>query len=140
MAMMTTICSQIALYVQRKWAGEELDQVFRLSLDLFCVATFDGYFVRLNNAWQTVLGFSEAELRATPFMEFVHPEDRRSTISAMSALLTGGTGCRIRKPVSSQGRQLQVAAVGLRAICQQQGLVYATARDVTDRKLAAKRA
>src|SRR6188508_3016474 len=36
LAMMTTISSQIAIYVQRKWAGEELDRFFRLSLDLFC--------------------------------------------------------------------------------------------------------
>src|SRR5688572_27671322 len=89
LAMMTTISSQIALYVQRKWAGEELDRFFRLSLDLFCVATFDGYFVRVNPAWQTVLGLSEAELRTTPFMEFVHPDDRAPTTQAMSALLTG---------------------------------------------------
>ena len=64
LAMMTTICSQIALYIERKWASEDLDRFFKLSLDLFCVATFDGYFVRVNPAWQTVLGFSEDELRA----------------------------------------------------------------------------
>src|SRR5687768_13438972 len=34
LAMMNTIASQIALYVQRKWAAEELDRFFRLSLDL----------------------------------------------------------------------------------------------------------
>ena len=90
LAMMTTIGSQIGLYVERKWAGEELDRFFKLSLDLFCVATFDGYFVRVNPAWQRMLGFSEAELRASPFMDFVHPDDRAATIAAMSALLTGG--------------------------------------------------
>src|SRR6185503_4369456 len=82
LAMMTTICSQIALYVQRKWASEELDRFFRLSPDLFCVATFDGFFVRLNAAWKSVLGYSEDELRASPFMDFVHPDDRTPTIDA----------------------------------------------------------
>src|SRR5580765_5658625 len=89
LAMMTTVCSQIALNVQRKWAGEELDRFFRLSLDLFCVATFDGYFVRVNPAWQTVLGLSAAEFRTSPFMDFVHPDDKAATTDAMSALLTG---------------------------------------------------
>ena len=56
LAMMTTVGSQIGLYVQRKWADEELDRFFKLSLDLFCVGTFDGYFIRVNPAWQRVLG------------------------------------------------------------------------------------
>ena len=135
LAMMTTICSQIALYVQRKWAGEELDRFFRLSLDMFCVATFDGYFVRLNPAWQTVLGFSEAELRTSPFIDFVHPDDRAATIEAMSALLTGaqvvGFENRYRAKDGSY-KWLQWASAPFAA----QGLIYAVARDVTDRKMA----
>jgi PAS domain S-box-containing protein len=133
LAMMMTICSQIALYVQRKWAAEELDRFFNLSLDLFCVATFDGYFVRLNPAWQTVLGFSEAELRTSPFMDFVHPDDRATTISAMSALSTGeqviGFENRYRLKDGSY-KWLQWASAPVAA----QGLIYAVARDVTDRK------
>ena len=135
LAMMTTVCSQIALYVERKWAGEELDRFFRLSLDLFCVATFDGYFVRVNPAWQTVLGFSEEELRASPFMDFVHPDDRAATIEAMSALLTGaqliGFENRYRAKDGSY-KWLQWTAAPFAA----QGLIYAAARDVTDRKAA----
>ena len=138
LATMTTICNQIALYVQRKWAGEELDRFFRLSLDLFCVATFDGYFVRVNPAWQTVLGFSEAELRASPFMDFVQPEDRAATGSAISALMTGGqvVGFENRfRTKDGADKWLQWTAAPFAA----QGLIYAAARDVTDRKSAEAR-
>jgi two-component system sensor histidine kinase/response regulator len=135
LAMMTAICSQIALYVQRKWAGEELDRFFRLSLDLFCVATFDGYFVRVNPAWETVLGWSEAELRESPFMDFVHPDDREKTAAEMSALLTGarliGFENRYRAKDESY-RWLQWTSAPFPA----QGLIYAVARDVTERKTA----
>jgi len=138
LAMMTTVCSQIALYVQRKWAGEELDRFFRLSLDLFCVATFDGYFVRVNPAWQTVLGLSEAELRTSPFMDFVHPDDRAATTEAMSALLTGeqviGFENRYRAKQGSY-KWLQWTC----APFPEQGLIYAVARDVSDRKAAEAR-
>jgi two-component system sensor histidine kinase/response regulator len=138
LAMMTAVCRQIALYVQRKWAGDELDRFFRLSLDLFCVATFDGYFVRVNPAWKTVLGHSEAEMRMSPFMDFVHPDDRTATIDAMSALLTGaqviGFENRYRAKDGSY-KWLQWTSAPFAA----QGLVYAVARDVTDRKSAEAR-
>src|SRR5688572_4021335 len=89
LAMMTTVCTQIGQFIERKRASDDLDRFFRLSLDLFCVATFDGYFVRVNPAWQTVLGHSDDELRSMPFKEFVHPDDRAPTAEALSALSTG---------------------------------------------------
>jgi two-component system, sensor histidine kinase and response regulator len=137
-AMMNTITSQIALYVQRKWAAEELDRFFRLSLDLFCVATFDGFFVRVNPAWETVLGITEDELRKSPFMDFVHPDDRGATMDAMSGLLTGarliGFENRYRCKDGSY-KWLQWTS----APFPDQGLIYAVARDVSDRKLAEER-
>ena len=36
-----------------------------------------------------VLGYDDAELRASPFLDFVHPDDRAATIEAMSALTAG---------------------------------------------------
>ena len=135
LAMMRAIGSQVGLYVERKWAAEELDRFFMLSLDLLCVATFDGHFVRLNPAWQQVLGFSEAELRAAPFMDFVHPDDRAATIAAMSALTTGEAVIDFENRYrSSDGsyKWLQWAS----APVPNQGVIYAAARDVTDRKAA----
>ena len=116
LAMMTAICSQIGLFIERKRASDDLDRFFRLSLDLFCVATFEGYFVRVNPAWQTVLGLSEEELRSTPFMEFVHPDDRAPTTEALSALSTGAQLIDFENRYRSEGRVVQVAAVVRRAV------------------------
>ena len=80
LAMLTTVGSQIGLFVERKRAEEELDRFFTLSLDLLCVANFDGYFVRLNPAWERMLGIPREELLATPWLDFVHPDDREATI------------------------------------------------------------
>src|SRR5687767_11641076 len=51
LAMMTAICGQIGLFIDRKRASDDLDRFFKLSLDLFCVATFDGYLAKVNPAW-----------------------------------------------------------------------------------------
>ena len=133
--MMTSVCTQIGRYVERKWAGEDLDRFFKLSLDLFCVATFDGYFLRTNPAWQTVLGYSEEELRVSPFMDFVHPDDKAATQAAMSTLTVGERILdfenRYRVKDGSYKRLQWASAPFIH-----QGLIYAVARDVTDRRAA----
>ena len=52
---------------------------FELARDLLCTATFDGYLVQLNGAWEETLGWTPEELKSRPFVEFVHPDDREHT-------------------------------------------------------------
>ncbi len=66
-----------------------LQRFFDLSLELLCTASFDGYFKQLNPAWTEVLGWSREELRARPFIEFVHPDDLEATDLETSKLTTG---------------------------------------------------
>ena len=135
LAMMTTICSQIAIFVERKWASEDFDRFFKLSLDLFCVATSDGYFIRVNPAWQTMLGYSEDELRTSPFMDFVHPDDVDATTQVFMKVTAGATLSNFENRYRAKDgsyKWLQWFATPYVS----QGLVYAGARDVTDRKAA----
>lgn len=65
------------------------DSFFNLPGLLFCVATTEGYFKRLNPAWEDVLGYSQAELVALPFISFVHPVDVAATQRQVVRLLAG---------------------------------------------------
>jgi PAS domain S-box-containing protein len=66
--------------------AEERDIFFMLALDMFCIADFDGYFLQLNPAWEETLGFTLETLKAKPFIELIHAEDRQGTITDIEKL------------------------------------------------------
>ena len=108
----------------------ETDRFFQLSLDMLCTAGFDGYFCALNPAWTRTLGWSVDELQAAPFMEFVHPDDRASTVRETMRLQSGMDSVafanRYRHRDGSY-RWLQWNATA----SMDERLYYAVARDIT---------
>jgi PAS domain S-box-containing protein len=109
---------------------EELDKFFSMTLDLLCIAGTDGYFLRLNPAWEKTLGYSLAELLSNPFLDFVHPDDVAATRYAIRTLsnqvqVVDFTN-RYRRKDGAYRRMLWCAAAA-------GDLIYAAARDVTER-------
>ncbi len=116
----------------------EVDLFFRLGSDLLAIADFNGYFKRLNPAWEQTLGWTTAELLARPYLEFVHPDDRESTLAEAAKLTTGAVTITFENRYRAQDgsyRWLQWNSTPL----PERGLIYADARDVTEQKLAAQR-
>ncbi|HTU80228.1 MAG TPA: EAL domain-containing protein [Solirubrobacteraceae bacterium] len=58
-------------------------RLFELTSDLLATISLDGRFTLLNPAWEQLLGWTPAELRARPIRELVHPEDVEQTLGAM---------------------------------------------------------
>ncbi|MFG6095438.1 PAS domain S-box protein [Leptothoe sp. ISB3NOV94-8A] len=71
---------------ERKKAEQEREGFFNLSQDLLCIASSEGYFLKVNPAWQTTLGHAQDELIGFPFINFVHPEDRIATLEEFHRL------------------------------------------------------
>ena len=134
LSMLGSVGNQIGLFVERRRAQEELDRFFRLSLDLLCIAGYDGYFKRVSPAWQRVLGYSEQELLSRPYVEFVHPEDRAATATVSSH-------ARGQDVIQFENRYLHRDGTSrwllwTSAPFPDQQVVYAAARDITERKAA----
>ena len=119
----------------RKRLAEERDRFFSLSVDLLCISDFNGYFKQLNPAWEKTLGWSVEELMAKPFIEFIHPDDRRSTLeegkkAAKGEVISSFENRYLCKDGSY--RWLLWNAMPVPAA----GLIYGAARDITERKKA----
>ena len=107
---------------------------FELSLDMICIAGFDGYFKRVNPAFERILGYSEADLLGRPFLDFVHPDDRRSTEEEAAAIAGGASTAHFRNRYfdkNGEAHWIEWASQPLPA----EEMIYAVARDVTDRKV-----
>jgi PAS domain S-box-containing protein len=112
---------------------EELDRFFSTILDLYCVADTDGCFRRLNPQWEAVLGYPLAELEGTRYLDLVHPEDLEATVQAISRL-------DAQQPVLSFVNRFRCKDGSYRWLewrsSPQDKLIYAAARDITERKRA----
>lgn len=116
-------------------AGEERDRFFTLSVDLLCIANFEGYFKRLNPAWEKTLGYTKAELFAQPFIEFVHPDERAATIAEIQKIVAGVETISFENRYRCKGGEYRWLLWSATSFPEEQ-LIYATARDITERKQA----
>ena len=117
---------------QQKFAEEERNRLFNVSLDLMAIIRFDGFFLHVNPAWPNTLGYPVERLLRDPFVDFVHPEDRRRTLEFFQQIIE-------QPELAVQFENRCIAADGTHrwlswniAVEEDQRLMYAVARDVTD--------
>ncbi|PSB57315.1 histidine kinase, partial [filamentous cyanobacterium CCP1] len=120
---------------ERKAVEEERDRIFNSSIDMQCVAGTDAYFKRLNPAFERVLGYSNRELMAYPCLHFVHPEDRAATHAVLGNLAKGEMILDFENRYRRKDGLYRW--ISWRAFpINNEGLIYAIGRDVTEQKLA----
>ena len=109
-------------------ATAERDRMWETSPDLLLVLGFDGMFRRVNPAWTTVLGYSEAELVGARFDQFVHPDDMEVSEGALASASGGPLATVENRYLHKDGGYRWISWI---TPAPDNGLIYATGRHIT---------
>ncbi|MFC1484425.1 PAS domain S-box protein [Candidatus Neomarinimicrobiota bacterium] len=116
---------------------EDRNRFFSISLDMLSIANFKGFFVQLNPAWQTVLGYTREEMLAKPFIEYIHADDKEKTTQELQRLMEGGEMIGFENRFRTKNGEYRWFLWTASASRTRQ-LLFAVARDITDIRKAAE--
>ncbi|MGM0462417.1 MAG: sensor domain-containing diguanylate cyclase [Fibrobacterota bacterium] len=118
---------------RRRKLAQEMDILFRVSPDMFCVASYDGIFLEVSPAWEKRTGWNPAKLRNKNYLDFIHPDDRSETEQVMQTLSRGEVLSSFDNRFRcSDGSWLWISWSSYPVPDEQK--VYAVARDIQHRK------
>jgi PAS domain S-box-containing protein len=121
--------------IRRDFAGRtraeaELNRFFDLSIDMFVIATPDGRFKRMSHAVKDMLGYTIEEALQLDYRQMQHPDDLARTHEAVDRQVVHGE--RVENFESRFRHKDGTYRMLSWRSKSQDGLLYATARDVTD--------
>jgi len=106
-------------------------KIFTHSIDMLCIAGFDGYFKLLNPAWSKTLGWSTEELLSRPWNDFVHPEDLQKTNTINTVIIDGKEAYQfLNRYICKDGSIKWLSWSSFPY--PKEGIMYGIARDVTN--------
>ncbi|HVE12077.1 MAG TPA: ATP-binding protein [Elusimicrobiota bacterium] len=109
------------------------NRFFHLSVDMMCILGFDGRLKELNAAWGPGLGRFPGELGGTRLADLVHPEDRGRSALFWEALKSGAPSAPLEnRLLHADGSYRWLSWSVVAAV--REGVFYAAARDITERK------
>lgn len=117
----------------RRRVEDELERFFSLSLDMLCICGRDGRFKRINHAFSEILGYPIEELMQNPFMDYVHPEDLERTLREVEKINAGEPSMHFENRYRCKDGSYRWLWWKSHYLAEG-GLIYATARDVTEQK------
>ncbi len=113
---------------------QQWQSFFDLSLDLLCIANLDGHFLDVNPAFLRLLGYSKAELLQQPFIYFVHPDDKQSTLKELAKLTYGADCLNFENRYRCKDGSYVWLAWCVPTPPTDSSLLYAIARNISERK------
>ncbi|MFH4966897.1 PAS domain S-box protein [Gaetbulibacter sp. M240] len=119
--------------IKRKNLEIEFNDAFNITPNMLTISDGRNYFKRVNPATIKILGYSEEELLSQSFMNFIHPEDRNSTMDQAGILSSGHPVYNFEnRYITKSGDIVWLSWAATPSFSN--GLTYSVAKDVTERK------
>jgi PAS domain S-box-containing protein len=134
--MNDTMAAFAELQGRRERAEGQADRVFELSMDLLCIIGFDGYFKRINPAFERLLGYPTDVMLSRPTREFVHPDDRKARDDRHADLRAEDVVVKYEQRQLCGDGSVRWVEWNARSV-RKDRLVYGVGRDVTETRRAA---
>lgn len=128
--LLYAVASDVTKLVENEKSLNAADNFFNISLDSMIIASIEK-FEKINPAMVKILGYAEEELLKHPFLDFVHPDDKESTLKEIETIREGLLVLEFKNRwVCNDGsiKWLVWSAIAEPAT----GLMYAVARDITE--------
>jgi len=117
---------------ERKKAEEDIENIFNLSPDMIGVFTTEGALLKVNPSWERVLGYTQKELLDMGWADLVHPDDVEKTNKKVKNQLSGNSVVGFINRYRHKDGSYRI--LEWQATFATDGIVHATARDITIRK------
>ncbi|HEX7365675.1 MAG TPA: PAS domain-containing sensor histidine kinase [Pelobium sp.] len=114
-----------------------LSQFFYHTPDLLCIASFEGYFLKINPAVAKTLGYSEEELLSIPIKELIFDEDKEVTEFTRNQMLEGAPLLNFENRYKTKSGEI-VWLSWTSVPVYENRYVFGIAKNVTERKLLEK--
>jgi PAS domain S-box-containing protein len=109
----------------------ERDRIWTVSEDLLGVSNFEGYFLSVNPAWTTLLGWSEDETKSLHVSELRHSDDASAAIAGRARLAQGVQTVRMENRFRHRDGSWRWISWTMTA---DDGLIYVAGRHITAEK------
>jgi PAS domain S-box-containing protein len=110
------------------------ERLFALSQDLLGAADADGRLRWVNAAWERTMGWTAPELFSRPYVDFLHPEDRATTMAFAERLehMPAGESLQIEARARRRDGSYRWLRISAAVADGPEPLVYLSGTDVTD--------
>ena len=119
--------------INRKKLESDLGHLFNVLPDIMYLSDLSGRVLRINPAGCELLGYSEQEILFGSFYDYIHPEDLNLTFDELSKLTFGDSVIQFENRCITKNEEI----LWLSWTCNtgiEEGLIYATAKNITIEK------